>query len=363
MAIRTFFKEWQHTMTNETMSPEEADRLDRLQRAKAVVRDHLGRFDIASDTELEQILAADCPADYHWRGMHPFLEQHGPADVASVFWLPFRQSFAYLQRRMDIFFAGANGIDGGKSDWVVNAGHFMGRFDRHWLGIPATGKAIMIRYAEFHQIAEGKIVQTALFLDILSVMYQAGVYPLPPMTAAPLINPSPRTQDGLLFGPHDPQERLKTAELIDRLVFKLNELNLTGVDRCPPAAMAEFWTDDMGWYGPCGIGSTFTIKAFQEQHQYPFREGLTDKVYNGHIARFAEGTYAGFFGWPNLKNRNKGGFLGLPASDIHAPMRVVDLYRRDGDKLAENWVYIDLLHYLNEQGLDVLARMKSVRPR
>ena len=36
-------------------------------------------------------------------------------------------------------------------------------------------------------------------------------------------------------------------------------------------------------------------------------------------------------------------------------MRVVDLYRRDGDKLAENWIFIDLLHFLNMQGVDLLT--------
>ena len=41
-------------------------------------------------------------------------------------------------------------------------------------------------------------------------------------------------------------------------------------------------------------------------------------------------------------------------------MRVVDVYRRDGDKLAENWVFIDLLHWLHMQGLDVLARMRQL---
>jgi hypothetical protein len=43
-----------------------------------------------------------------------------------------------------------------------------------------------------------------------------------------------------------------------------------------------------------------------------------------------------------------------------ADMRVVDVYRRDGDKLAENWVIIDLPHWLAMQGLDVLARMRQL---
>ena len=54
-------------------------------------------------------------------------------------------------------------------------------------------------------------------------------------------------------------------------------------------------------------------------------------------------------------------FLGLPGNDARADMRVVDIYRRDGDKLAENWVFIDLLHWLSMQGLDVLKRLPSVK--
>jgi hypothetical protein len=48
--------------------------------------------------------------------------------------------------------------------------------------------------------------------------------------------------------------------------------------------------------------------------------------------------------------------MGMPATGKSAEMRVIDIYRRDGDKLAENWVFIDLLHFWNQQGVDILAR-------
>ena len=95
-------------------------------------------------------------------------------------------------------------------------------------------------------------------------------------------------------------------------------------------------------------------------HQYPFRFNLSGKTFNGHVARFAEGNYAAFFGWPNLTNVAEGGFLGMTASGSPADMRVVDVYRRDGDKLAENWVFIDMVAYLKARGLDVLARMQEL---
>ena len=331
-----------------------------LQSAKQLVRDYYQSFDNAAAEELATVIAVYTGEAYHWRGMHPFYEQEGANAVANVFWKPLKAAFTRLQRREDMFFAGKNDCDGGNSIWVVSAGNLMGLFDENWLGIPSTGKLAFLRYAEFHRVESGKIIETAMFCDILSVMHQAGHYPLPPMTGATFLYPGPRTHDGILLNTCDPAEGEKTLALVNKMAADLNELNKSGIDRCDPEYLARTWHDDMVWYGPTGIGASYTIERYQQQHQYPFRENLTDKVYNGHIARIAEGDYCGFFGWPNLNNRNKGGFLGLPSNDKHAPMRVVDLYRREGNKLAENWVYIDLLHYLSEQGLDVLERMRQI---
>lgn len=333
-----------------------------FQTAKQTVRDYIAAFDEATDEELSTILAQYTTKDYHWRGMHPFYEQLGAANVVNSFWRPLRAAFTPIQRRMDIFFAGANDCDEGKTIWVVNAGNFLGLFDQPWLGIPPTGKVAFLRYAEFHRITDdGKIAETALFCDIISIMHQAGQYPLPPMTGVAFMYPGPRGHDGLLYESQNPNAGTQSMNLVNQMVADLDLQNKSADDRCPPEVLARTWKEDMLWYGPYGIGASYTIPRYQAQHQYPFRENLANKVFNGHIARFAEGNYCGFFGWPNLNNTNKGGFLGLPKSDVHAPMRIVDIYRREGNKLAENWVYIDLLHYLYEQGLDVLKRMREIR--
>ena len=44
-------------------------------------------------------------------------------------------------------------------------------------------------------------------------------------------------------------------------------------------------------------------------------------------------------------------------------MRVVDVYRREGTKLAENWIFIDLPYYLLQQDVDVLERTRRVTRR
>ncbi|MEL7186554.1 MAG: nuclear transport factor 2 family protein [Pseudomonadota bacterium] len=333
---------------------------DNLQRAKQIVRQLQQQFDGAADDALADTLAGHVSTDYHWRGMHPFYEQTGATAVVDNFWLPLRRSFSSLQRREDIFFAGSNYVDDNASTWVVGMGHFMGLFDNDWLGIPATQKLAMLRYAEFHRVDGDRITESAFFCDVLSIMQQAGCYPLPPQTGAEIIQPGPLTQDGILLEPQAAEEGTTTMQLVNKMIADLSELNESGNDRCPPEVLARCWHDDMAWYGPAGIGATYTISRYQEQHQYPFRTQLKDKVFNGHVARIAEGNYCGFFGWANLTNTPTGGFLGLPANETRADMRVVDIYRRDGDKLAENWIFIDLLHWLSMQGLDVLQRVRDV---
>ena len=118
------------------------------------------------------------------------------------------------------------------------------------------------------------------------------------------------------------------------------------------------WNEDMIWWGPAGIGATYTIERYAKQHSGPFRAGFKDRIFNGHICRIAEGKFGGFFGWPNLTLTPSGGFMGMPASEIASDMRVIDIYRREGSKLTENWVFIDFLHFWNQQGIDILAKKK-----
>lgn len=332
------------------------------QTAKQTVCDFHAAFDSASDANIASVLSAHTTDDYFWRGMHPFYEQTGAKAVADIFWLPLRNSFASLQRREDVFMAGSNFVDEGASTWVAGMGHMVGLFDCDWLGIPATRKMTFLRYAEFHRVVGEKIAESAFFCDIPSVMHQAGCYPFPPPTGATFLHPGPRTHDGILRDSQPADAGEKTMALVNEMIADLSALNESGDDRCPPEILQKTWHDDMIWYGPTGIGTTYTIPRYQEQHQQPFRTQLKDKVFNGHIARFAEGNYAGFFGWANLTNTPTGGFLGLPGNDTRADMRVVDIYRRDGNKLAENWVFIDLLHWLSMQGLDVLKRIRDTNP-
>ncbi len=327
------------------------------QQAKAIVLDYFAALEAASPNELAGVIGARVTPDYAFRGVHPFNELQGPADVAATVWEPLRAAFTPMQRRQDVFMAGPNLVDG--TMWVTSMGKFMGLFDHDWLGIPQTGKIALIPYCEFHRVEEGKIAESALWVDIISVMKQAGLQPLPMQTGADILNPGPRTGDGLLFDAQDEAESQKTLDLIMEMC---NDLVGDGMESGADM-LAKTWHDDMIWFGPAGIGATYTIGRYQQQHQGPFRAGLRNIDFKGHVLEHAEGNYGGWFGWPNMTMQQGDGFIGLPASDTPTEMRVVDIYRRDGDKLAENWIFIDFLHYMLLLGVDVLDRCRTIARR
>jgi len=328
-----------------------------MQGSKALVLQYFEEFEAASPGHIAKVVERYAGAGYRFRGVHPFNEPGGAGETAATVWQPLLRAFTSMQRRQDIFMAGPDRTDGRM--WVTSMGKFMGLFDQDWLGIPSTGKIALLPYCEFHQVSDGKITESTLWCDIISVMKQAGLNPLPMQTGAEIVNPGPRTQDGLLFDSQDAAESKKTLDLIMRMC---DDLVGDGMES-PSSNLATTWHDDMIWFGPSGIGATYTIDRYQQQHQGPFSAGLENIEYNGHVLEHAEGNYGGWFGWPNLTMNQGDGFLGLPASERKTEMRVVDMYRRDGDKLAENWIFIDLLHYMRLLGVDVLERYRQISRR
>jgi len=334
-----------------------------FQTEKALIREYfLAMEQLAKQSpsigDIAELLSNYVSDDYVWRGVYPFREQYGAKAVAEIFWMPLMSSLSRMQRREDIFIAGNNKYD--DEVWVMSMGNFMGLFDHDILGIPHTRKIANLRYAEFTCVQNGKISKTGLFVDFIGLMDQAGVYPLPPSTGAYFNFPGPRTHDGLHFSDAPAEKSAATLELLDRMVDDLTQLNQSGSMTCPPEVLQKTWSDDMLWYGSAGIGATYTIERYQQQHQLPFRNNLEDKSFAGHECRFAEGNYACFFGWPNLTNSPIGGWLGLPGGAKDVSMQVVDVYRREGDKLIENWVLLDIPYWLSQQGLDVFERTSSI---
>ncbi|NNE89223.1 MAG: SnoaL-like domain-containing protein [Silicimonas sp.] len=322
-----------------------------LQAAKSVAKAFHAALDDPSQA-LADTLKRHLSPDHLWRGFHPFNEVTGPEALVETFWQPLHESLTHLQRREDVFFAGQNRIAGQNGTWVASMGHLMGLFDAPFLGIPPTGKLAFLRYAEFLKIDGDRITETAMFFDVPHLMDQAGISVFGPQRAAELVQPGPATHDGILLDRQDPGEGDKTLKILNQMIANLGQWQS---DLPLEEELRLTWDERMLWWGPTGIGATYTIERYAKQHAGPFRANFSARSGTGHIARIAEGHYAGFFGWPNFTARLTGDFLGLPASDTPGAFRVIDMYRRKGDKLVENWIFIDLLHFAKTQGRDMLA--------
>ena len=320
----------------------------------------LNFYDAIGNSKIEEIpkvLSNYCSEDLLWRGFHPFNEIRGLKNLYSQFWQPFKKSFFNYQRRMDIFLAGYNKISGNEGVWVVSMGHLMGLFDNPWIGIKETKKIAMLRYCEFSKIQNGKITEVAMFFDIPHLMLQAGIKAFPSETGISLVQPGPLTHDGLMFNEQDTNEGNRTLEIIENMINDVKVwTSTTGTSLIDE--LKKSWNDNMIWWGPTGIGSTYTIERYANQHAGPFRKTFKKRTFNGHLCRITEGNFGGFFGWPNLTLTPSKTFMGITVSPKSSEMRVIDMYRREGDKLTENWVFIDLLHFWKILGVDILKSLK-----
>ncbi|MGR3501896.1 ester cyclase [Pseudaestuariivita sp.] len=322
-----------------------------FQAEKELVRRYYAALDAGGDT------SPYCDPQMVWRGFHPFGLITGAEAVRETFWTPLQTALTPLQRRLDVFMAGQNEMDGFASVWVVSMGHLMGLFDAPWLGIPPTGKIAMLRYAAFHKIEGGRIVEEAMYFDLPHLMGQAGLRPFGPQTAAELVQPGPMTHDALMFDVQDPALGEETLATINAMVA---DLGTWGLGLPLEDELRRTWAEDMLWWGPTGIGASYTIKRYAQQHAGPFRAAFMNRAKTGHICRMAEGHYGAFFGWPNFTATHLGGFMGMPKSDTPVEFRVIDVYRAGGGKLHENWIFIDLLHVWNQLGVDLLKRTTQI---
>ena len=67
----------------------------------------------------------------------------------------------------------------GDGDLVCSRGYFEGTQDGEFMGIPATGNKVNVKYMDMWRITDGKAVENWVRLDMLGMMQQLGVVPTP----------------------------------------------------------------------------------------------------------------------------------------------------------------------------------------
>jgi predicted ester cyclase len=326
---------------------------------KQFLHEGLAELAESSTADLSRRLAAVYHPDARWRGSHPLNEMQGLDAIESTVWRPLIESFPDLERRDTILVAG----NSYGADLVGAVGHYCGTFRKDWLGIPATGRAMYLRYGEFHQMVDGKIAQSTVLIDVLDVMRQAGFWPLPPSLGTEEQWPCPIHADGVVLNDRDPEISAASLKLTLDMQASLgaydDERN-EGREGLLNMPQKRFWHPKMMWYGPCGIGTTRGLAGFVDYHQLPFRIAFPNRKGGNHYARIGDGRFSATGGWPSVLAKHLGGnFLGVGPTSRDVQMRVMDFYLEDEGLIRENWVPLDIIHLLLQMDVDVFARMQS----
>ena len=287
--------------------------------------------------------------------VHPFNAIDGAEAFQRDFVEPLQNSFEGLYRRDDIVMAGD--FDG--QSWVSATGYYSGHFCRDWIGIRASNELCFLRYGEFHRMEDGQACETYIFLDIPELMVACGQWPI---DIGPALSrgytgmiPGPATKDGIIKDAPDPDESALSYRIVTDMLSKLATKD---------EAWRPYWHENMIWYGPGAFGSFIGIEQFAS-FQVPFEsqfEGWSGGTANNgmtkHFTRYGEGNYTCSGGWPSLTGVNVKPFLGQGPTNERVYMRVSDWWRREGDLLVENWVFVDVPHVLLQMGYDVFSMIK-----
>jgi hypothetical protein len=288
--------------------------------------------------------------------VYPFNKVTGAEGYKTQFLATLHESFEQLHRSDYIAFGG--GYE--DAEWVTCTGYYCGHFSHPWLGIRPTGALAHLRFGEFHRMEEGQAVESYIYLDIPELMIAAGQWPI---TDSPGRDrgftgylPGPATQNGLQWHDNDPDRSASSYEMVTAMLRNLATKDET---------WRPYWHENMHWYGPAAFGSFLGLEnfaGFQVPFEHTFSEWISGAMPGSqtrHFTRFADGDYVCSGGWPSLNAVQAKPFLGQPSTGERLFMRVCDWWRRDGDLLVENWVFVDIPHVLQQMGFDLFAEIEK----
>jgi len=136
-------------------------------------------------------------------------------------------------------------------------------------------------------------------------------------------------------------------ELVHRMYEALNAQDLEAHDK--------YWTKDMIWHGPPGMGDFHGVDAFKYELLRPFYKAFPDYHAKNDI-EVADENWVSATGF--VTGTHRGEWLGLPATGKPMRMRFSDFWLVRNGRLAENWVMIDQIHVLLQLGVDLLKRIR-----
>ena len=331
------------------------------QTNKKIVWDWWRDLQSCSRSSLGTLVDSVATSDVCWHGPDPINSLQGTQAFIEKFWQPLIHSFPDLERQTHLFFGGeSNGrrdgdltLDGGM--WVTGTGYFNGTFAEDYLGIPASGAEVNIRWGEFCRLQDEKIVEVYFLLDYVDLMQQAGIEVLPPSLGVDGVYLPPHEADGVMLEEQDRQTSAYSLEHMRRFIF--DGLNGYDASNLKSMGMADYFHPNAQWYGPGGIGACYSFKEFENYHQIHWLRAFPDRQVQDLTSLLAEGNYSGGPGWAGVKATHTGEYKGVAATGNSLEINGLDWWKRDNEQLIENWVFVDMVHLFRQFGVDLFERM------
>lgn len=269
-----------------------------------------------------------------------------------------RHAMPDLERRDDIFLAGANHDDARWTDprpaqMVAASGAYVGTFREPFAGIPPTGGVVTLTYGEAHHIENGRVRKSWLVWDIAGLMMQAGCWPMAPPLGRAGLWPGPKGGQGLRLAQSDATDSLDRVLAMHDALHQFDGRDLATMPM-------DAWATDFMYYAAGNIGTCRGLSGFRAHHQIPFLRAFPDRVGAGHFVRLSDGPFAVTGGDVALTHTGSD-YMGIAATGRKLRMRVMDFYRFNEDgQIAENWLPNDTIGLMGQMGVDVMARMRHL---
>lgn len=332
------------------------------QRNKAQVQAFWAALDSVGSRTAQQVCEDHLDPGFVWNGPAPLGQSVGPRAMAAAFWTPLKKAIPGLTRDIHMFFGGISSgrADGGQDGrrWVCGTGYLSGLPIESFLGIPAVGRPIRIRWGEFLRLDGDRIVEAQTIIDFVDWFEQVGLPVLPTSRGAAHVFPAPTAYDGVLSAPQDEAETHETLEFGRNFIY--GGLNRFDQQDLSKMGMARFFHPNLKWYGPGGIGACLSFSEFETFHQRPWLEAFPDRKVQDLDSLFAEGRLLGASGIAGVRATHTGPYLETPATHKAIAISGLDIWLRSGDRFTENWVFVDMIHLFEQLGVDLFARMRSL---
>ena len=106
--------------------------------------------------------------DMIWHGPPGFGDIHGLEAFKNDVMKPFYKAFPDYCAKNDIEVADENNM-------VSATGYLTGTHSAEWMGLPATGKFMRMRFSDFWLVRDGRLAENWVMVDTIDVMRQLGV--------------------------------------------------------------------------------------------------------------------------------------------------------------------------------------------